>query len=335
MKKSNRKKVTGQKHIFLFLCMATLAVTGCTKKPEYHSQKQTGELEKQKDDLKEQDGTDQESATGNEEEEKRAKILTADYTEEFGPFTGGAVLYDTASGQYTYYNQAVCEEQVSPCSTFKIVSALIGLHNGVVTSPESKMGYDGTLYPVEAWNGDLDLKNAFGSSCVWYFRKLIDTVGQEEVQKEISALQYGNIDISAWNGNGGNPLPELNGFWLDSSLKISPVGQVNLLRSIFEGETIYSAAETDILKTIMELDAGLPYRVYGKTGTGSDNKAWFVGTAEKNEGVYFAVYLTGSAEGSITESDRDGEAVNAASLNTVNGEAAKQVAYRILQHPEP
>lgn len=71
----------------------------------------------------------------------------------------------------------------------------------IVTSKESKMGYNGVNYPIEAWNADLSLEDAFRNSCVWYFRKIIDEVGQEEVQKELQSLKYGNCDISEWNGN--------------------------------------------------------------------------------------------------------------------------------------
>ena len=39
---------------------------------------------------------------------------------------------------------------------------------------------------------------------------------------QLLLLNYGNKDISEWDGSDINPLPQLNGFWLESSLKISP-----------------------------------------------------------------------------------------------------------------
>ena len=155
----------------------------------------------------------------------------------------------------------------SPNSSFKVISALIGIHNQVITSEDSKMEYDGMNYPVDAWNADLRLEDAFRSSCIWYFRKVIDEVGQETIQEELNKLDYGNCDISEWSGSGVNSFPELNGFWIESSLMISPIEQVEVLHKIMEGETIYTKSEIEILKSIMLLEASDSKKIYGKTGT--------------------------------------------------------------------
>jgi bla regulator protein BlaR1 len=47
-------------------------------------------------------------------------------------------------------------------------------------------------------------------------------------------------DTSEWDGRGINSFPELNGFWLESMLKISPIEQVNVLAEIFDGKTDFS-----------------------------------------------------------------------------------------------
>ena len=91
-----------------------------------------------------------------------------------GRFQGCAVLYAPASGQYSLYQPQMCETRFSPYSTFKIISACMGLHNGVLESEDSRMHYSGAQYPVPAWNADLSLKEAFQSSCVWYFRQVIE-----------------------------------------------------------------------------------------------------------------------------------------------------------------
>ena len=53
---------------------------------------------------------------------------------------------------------------------------------------------------MAAWNGNLTLAEAFQSSCVWYFRQVIDQVGQASVAQQLAALDYGNQDISQWEG---------------------------------------------------------------------------------------------------------------------------------------
>lgn len=231
----------------------------------------------------------------------------------FGGIRGCAVLYLAEEDRYVLYGEEMCREQVSPCSTFKIVSTLLGLHNGVLTGPESTMAYSGTVYPVEAWNHDLTLTEAFQSSCVWYFRQVIDQVGPEETARELAALNYGNQDISQWAGGGQNRSPELNGFWLDSSLKISPLEQVEVLRTILEGESRYTPEEVAILQEIMLAQDDGTRQVYGKTGTGFGETGWFVGFAQEGEErTYFAVYL---ADESTTVSGSDAKAVALALLD--------------------
>lgn len=241
------------------------------------------------------------------------EIKIADYIDAFQRISGCAVILEEAGNTYTLYNEEECRTQVSPYSTFKIVSALIGLHNQVVTSAESKMEYSGEKYPLESWNADLGLAEAFENSCVWYFRKIIDQVGQEEVLKQLTALKYGNCDISEWDGSGRNPLPELNGFWLDSSLKISPLEQAEVLRDIVEDKTIFTREEVDVLKSIMLVETKGTEKIYGKTGSGTDGKAWFAGFKEgEGSNIYFAIYLNDSTS------------------DQVSGAKAKEIALSIL-----
>ena len=151
-------------------------------------------------------------------------------------------------------------------------------------------------YAVEAWNKDLTLKDAFSSSCVWYFRKLIDQAGEDAVGQMLGRLHYGNCDISQWEGSGLNPMPQLNGFWLESSLMISPKEQMEVLANIFEGKTGVSEHSLEVLKEVMYRESVGDQDIYGKTGSGSQN-AWFVGFTEENgKRVYFAVRITGDGE---------------------------------------
>jgi len=192
-------------------------------------------------------------------------------------------------------------QQSSPCSTFKIISTLIGLDEKVITSEASTMGYDGTLYQRENWNQELSLKEAFEYSCVWYFRKLIDQVGEAKLQESIEELDYGNHDISEWEGSAINSYPRLNGFWIESSLKISPLEQIKVLTDIFEGRTKYSEEDIAILKSIMLTTERESSSIYGKTGTGINCNGWFVGFMDKfDDRIYFAVYLEDENNEEIT-----------------------------------
>lgn len=219
-----------------------------------------------------------------------------DYSKEFEGMQGCAVVYLPETEEYFLYNKAMCDVRESPYSSFKIISALIGLDAEIIDSDSSTMNYDGTTYPVEAWNGNLTFQEAFVSSCIWYFSQIIDCVGQDNVQAVLDELNYGNCDISEWDGSGINPLPELNGFWLASSLKISPREQVEVLAKIFEGKTEFEQNDIEILKSVMQTYVNDSLVTYGKTGSSGDGQAWFVGFAEQeNRRSYIAVYLNDRA----------------------------------------
>ncbi|MFT4146538.1 MAG: penicillin-binding transpeptidase domain-containing protein [Mobilitalea sp.] len=227
-----------------------------------------------------------------------------DYEECFDGFNGCAVIYNINENEYNFYNKEMCEIQTTPCSTFKIISTLMGLKNDVIDSVNSKMGYSGSNYPVTEWNSDVTLKEAFQYSCIWYYRKVIDKVGKESVQEQLDDLSYGNCDISSWEGSNSNSLPDLNGFWLESSLKISPTEQVKVLTLIFEGMTNYSAEDIKILKQIMKADNNEGIELYGKTGAGIHKNSWYVGFFIVNNNThYFAVHLDDAAKSRVTGAD--------------------------------
>lgn len=225
-------------------------------------------------------------------------VQSLDLSDYFGNSNGCAVIYDAESDKYMLFNDEMCNIQASPCSTFKIVSAITALDNGVVTSENDKMKYNGTKYEYDFWNYDLNFKEAFQKSCVWYFRQLTDKIGQDNMQEAVDKLNYGNKDISQWNGTGEREPKDLNGFWLSSSLEISPKEQVNVLRTIFESG-LYSDDNISLLKDLMYVDEVDGIKIYGKTGTSGDNQAWFVGFSEKDNSIsdYFAFYIDNSKNG--------------------------------------
>lgn len=296
-----RKAYTSIKRILTFTLIAlmiTSMISGCTKK-----EKSISEPPKQSEVKPDPELDD---TPMNEE---------IDLSDFFNGINGCAVILNSEDNKYSFYNQSLCEQKVSPYSTFKIISTLVSLQNGVLESTSSTMNYSGIQYAIPEWNGNLTLKEAFQSSCIWYFRQVIDAVGAKEIENELNKLSYGNCDISQWNGSGINPQQELNGFWLDSSLKISPLEQVEVLSKIFEGNSIYNDENVAILKDIMLIDDSGEQKVYGKTGSNSNGKAWFVGFTEENgSNEYFAIYLDDAAQKEL-----------------VSGNIAKEIALNICK----
>ena len=270
------------------IVLLSVIVTGCSN-VNSEQQEESGIVIEQQTEEESQSIQSTDIAKENETPVETDSIV--DYSEYFQGISGCAVIYDESSNTYSFYNKEKCETEVSPLSTFKIVSALAGLENNVLENETSTMEYSDVKYPIDTWNSNLTLKEAFEASCVWYFRQVVDMVGQENIRTILKEIQYGNCDISEWNGSEINSLPELNGFWLESSLEISPKQQVVTLDYIFGRENNFNAENLEELIKIMyitELENG---SLYGKTGSGT-GKAWFVGFIEENESkTYFAFYI--------------------------------------------
>lgn len=240
-----------------------------------------------------------------------------DLSTYFADFSGCAVLYDESQDRTTTHNEPLTTTRQSPYSSFKIIAALAGLQQGVLQDDTSLMYYTGATYAIDSWNDNLTLKQAFKSSCVWYFKQVVEQVGQPAMQTLLDSLSYGNCDTSQWAGSGLNPTQDINGFWLGSSLLISPAEQVAVLRQIFGDNSPIDPAHVELLKSIMQVDTVNGYTVYGKTGTGNE-QGWFVGLAQSAENtLYFAVFLDDQSQAG-------------------SGAAAKQIALDIVaEHTKP
>lgn len=212
----------------------------------------------------------------------------------FKNINGTAVFYNPAVSKYKIYNMPLSRIQSSPCSTFKIMSAYIALSENLISEKNSAIDWNGTNYGNPAWNKKMNLPEAFQTSCVWYFRKLIDKMPPRTIKAYLQKYHYGNQDISDGQGNQNTNtnIPELKGFWIESSLQISPLEQVRFLAKLFSEEN----QTTETLKNIM-LVSDNPVKIYGKTGLGIKdnmvNTAWFVGFYEQNKlKIFFAIRLT-------------------------------------------
>ena len=164
----------------------------------------------------------------------------------------------------------------TPCSTFKIPSALIGLRLGVLKGKETRLGGDGAMHEMKEWNGDLTMEEAFRVACVPYVQKLMSRLRKDDVLRELKTMNYGDCDLSAWNETGHNT------FWLESTLKISPLEQVRFLQALFDAGGNARSKEAAVLRDVMTLGRRGDVEVFGKTGTGRNYdtnrlEGWFVG----------------------------------------------------------
>lgn len=244
------------------------------------------------------------------EETVEPVIIEEDWSDFFDGINGAAVIYDPAENSFQIYNQELALTRRSPCSTFKIISSLIALEKGVIEPEDSVRTWSGEIFWNEDWNKDIGFSDAFHASCVWYFREVIDEIGKDAIQEELNRLQYGNCDISDWEGhlNTNNNNPVLTGFWIESSLLISPKEQTEVMERIFGDHTEYSEETVDQLKQVMLLSEQneADVSIYGKTGMGKAHgivvDSWFTGVADTDgRRIYFCVYL-GETDGANVSS---------------------------------
>lgn len=239
-------------------------------------------------------------------------FLDEDLSKYFIGYEGSFVLFDKNKNEFTIFNQQKSQKQVPPCSTFKIVNSLIGLETMVVEDENTTFKWDGKKYPIESWNKDHTLKTAISNSVVWFYQKLALKIGEEKMQDYLNKVNYGNKDIS-----GG-----ITKFWLQSSLKISPKEQVDMLRKFYEYQLPFSKRNIDIVKKIILLSEDNGTRLSGKTGSGSKPNSveyingWFVGYVEKDKNVY--IFATNIES-------------NGSSDKSAGGQEAKEITLKILK----
>lgn len=221
----------------------------------------------------------------------------------FGKYEGSFVLYDLKGDIWKIYDMERATLQVAPNSTYKIYDALFGLENGIITPENSLIEWNGNSYPFEAWNRNQTLPSAMEASVNWYFQAIDEQLGASQVQKYLHEIGYGNEDLSG----------DFSSYWLESSLKISPIEQVELLTKLQNNSLGFALKNVKAVKDAIHISSSDFGNLYGKTGTGrvngKDINGWFIGFVEKTDNTYFfatnlhaANHADGNAASKITMS---------------------------------
>lgn len=195
---------------------------------------------------------------------------------------GSFILYDEAKDEFIRYNTQRCKEAFSPASTFKIPNSLIALEENIVQDENTMIYWNGEQWPVQAWNQDLKLSDAFRFSCVPCYIQLAEKIGEAKYQQYLSKMQYGNEDP------GGS---ERNAFWLDGNLRISQEQQIDFLRRLYRSDLPVSKRSIEIVKNILKEEKTEDYTLSSKTGWNNElhgkDIGWYIGYLERDENVYF------------------------------------------------
>ncbi len=208
-------------------------------------------------------------------------ISYVDFSKYFGKYEGSFVLYDLENDIWSIHDIEHATLRVAPDSTYKIYDALFGLEEGVITPEDSFIAWNGKNYPFETWNSDQTLQSAMTSSVNWYFQAIDEQLASTNIRNYIQQIGYGNENVSG----------RLSTYWLESSLKISPVEQVKLLTKLQNNSLGFSSENINAVKDAICLSSSDAGTFYGKTGTGrvdgQDVHGWFIGYIETADNTYF------------------------------------------------
>ena len=236
---------------------------------------------------------------------KNVKPSTEDFHNRFEEVAGkylsyatsSMVVFDTNNERYSVFNDSISRQQYTPLSTFKIASSLFAFESGTAKDTSFTIKWDSIQNPFEPglrnkepykyWYRDQNLQSAYTYSVNWFYLNLHRMIGMNQMKKYITACNYGNGDFA----------DDIDGFWLDGSLRISSYQQVEFLRSLYK-ETLpgFSAKAQKATRDLMLNVSDPTYKIYGKTGTGDlgNHKllCWYVGFVEMSENTYIFAFNT-------------------------------------------
>lgn len=208
-------------------------------------------------------------------------ISYIDLKDLFGENVGSFVLYDDTEDKWLIYNKKQAVTRLTPVSTYKIYSALFGLESGIITPEQSMLPWNGQRYMYEQWNSDQTLESAMKNSVTWYFQAIEQQSDLPSIKKFIRKTGYGNQNVSG----------DISSYWVDSSLKISAVEQIEMLKKFYYNRFDFAQENISAVKDSIRLYTTDRGTVYGKTGTGEINGentlGWFIGYIETDGHIYF------------------------------------------------
>lgn len=233
---------------------------------------------------------------------KIENAVNVDLSPYFIDCNGCFAAYSLADNSYIIYNEQLCRKRVAPNSTYKIAIALNALENRIISNNESFREWDGNIYPFEQWNRGQNLYSAMKYSVNWYFQGIDRQESGKQIASFLEKTDYGN-KATGWDRDN---------YWLENSLKISPIEQVKFLKGIYLNEFGFkSNSITTVLNSLKISD-----NLYAKTGTGQINgktcNGWYIGVYDTGDDTYiFALRLEDE--------------------NGADGERAEKTAHKILK----
>ena len=155
---------------------------------------------------------------------------------------GSILIYNLNENKTYEHNPSRNSKGFLPASTFKILNSLIALETRVLHDELSVFTWDGIKRDFPQWNRDLNMREAFKISAVWFYQVIARRVGHKEMQKWVTKVGYGNQKI----GSKEN----IDTFWLEGEIRITPQEQIQFLQRLYKNDLPFSKRSQSIVKDI-------------------------------------------------------------------------------------
>ncbi|MBK8164406.1 MAG: class D beta-lactamase [bacterium] len=222
--------------------------------------------------------------------------------------TGTILVADERSGEQWVWNAVRAAERFCPASTFKVPHALFALDAGVLRDEFTRIPWDRAEHRIAGWNADQTLRSSMRHSTVWVYQQFARELGAERERAYLEKLGYGNRTVG----------DDVTTFWLDGSLRISAVEQMEFLRRLYRNELPFAVEHQRLVKDVMINEAGRDRILRAKTGWQARSErhlGWWVGWVETPEGAVFFVLNIDMPQGGADAPKR--EAIGRAVLGAV------------------
>lgn len=183
--------------------------------------------------------------------------------------SGSFALMENGTEGFTIFNlSAYKDSAIAPLNTFFVLPSLIALDRGYIPVDSNQwISFDSTLY----------------------YNQVIAKIGRADLLLTIDTIHYGKGIVSA----------DLENFWRDQSLVITPDEQLGLFKRIYFKELPFQKRAQEILKKMILKESNANYQLSYVVASDStkNNATWVVGYVEENLHPYFFVLQTNAREG--------------------------------------
>lgn len=192
----------------------------------------------------------------------------------------GGIVVIAPSGEVLVSDKTFVNSGYLPASTFKLLHALIALDTGVVENATDVIVWDGVDRGYAPWNQDQTLETAIRNSTIWVFQRFARAIGKDRMQRYLETVDYGNH----------NPGGQIDSFWLDGDLRITPMEQVAFVKRFQRNDLPFDKEHIYLVKRCILMEETSDWTMYAKTGWAqrvTPQVGWLTGWVESSRGVWF------------------------------------------------